>query len=280
MTKIFWSLCLIIGLFWANPAQASPLAERVAAFPNWENKPPVQVAEDDLVYPQWLTGTWQVTSTLIDLVAPLAPKLVTPGFESNRQYLNQPIQFQVRFVEASPTQSFPILAKRLDRLPTYKNNIIADRAFNGLNIAKAYLANGDNNPVLNVKVDPNSPNRQITTLKGNRQLVSIITGRLSETPTPDRFITSEVFQQLFRGMPQPYFNQVETTTDYHYSPDAGVAIVADQLTAVYLSPQDPDYFKASRSTSGLTSNIPLETLQEHPVALYRYRLEFSKAEGR
>lgn len=276
MTRIFWSLCFIIALFWANPAQASPLAERVTAFPNWQNKPPVQVAEGDLVYPQWLAGTWQVTSTLVDLVAPLAPDVVTPGFESNRQYLNQPIQFQVRFVEASPSQPFPSLKKQPDRRSTQKSEIIADRAFNGLNIATAYLANGDSNPVLNVKVDPNSPNRQITTLKGNHQLVSIITGRLSETPAPDRFITSEVFQQLFRGMPQPYFNQVETTTDYHYLQNAEVTIVADQITAVYLSPQDPDYFKASRTAPGLTSNIPLEALQEHPVALYRYRLEFVK----
>jgi hypothetical protein len=277
MTKIFWSLCfIIIGLFWVDPAQASPLVDRVAAFPNWQNKPPVQVAEGDLVYPQWLAGTWQVTSTLVDLVAPLAPDVVTPGFESNRQYLNQPIQFQVRFVEALPSQPFPSLKKQPDRLPSPTFEVIADRAFNGLNIAKAYLANGDNNPVLDVKVDPNSPNRQITTLKGNRQLVSIITGRLSETPAPDRFITSEVFQQLFRGMPQPYFNQVETTTDYHYSPNADMAIVADQITAVYLSPQDPNYFKASRTAPGLTSDIPLEALQEQPVALYRYRLEFIK----
>lgn len=35
-------------------------------------------------------------------------------------------------------------------------------------------------------------------------------------------------------------------------------IEADQVTAVYLSPQDPNYFKAG----------------SRPVALYRYKLEF------
>ena len=34
---------------------------------------------------------------------------------------------------------------------------------------------------------------------------------------------------------------------------------ADQITAIYLSPQDPDYFKA----------------KGQPVALYRYQLSFS-----
>jgi hypothetical protein len=37
-------------------------------------------------------------------------------------------------------------------------------------------------------------------------------------------------------------------------------IEAEQITAIYLSPQDPDYFKAAG----------------HPVALYRYHLQLNK----
>nr|WP_319592620.1 hypothetical protein [Zarconia navalis] len=37
-------------------------------------------------------------------------------------------------------------------------------------------------------------------------------------------------------------------------------VTADRVTAIYLSPQDPDYFKA----------------QDRPVALYRYRLDLVK----
>jgi hypothetical protein len=291
-------LCLVLALLLlGGEAQAGPLTDRLAQFPHWETKPPVTAAVGDLVYPVWMEGTWNVTSTLVDQVAPIAPEVVTPGFESNRRYLNQPVNFLVRFqsVSSSPMDSAPAkqtaisdCAKRTciaDRfLPLKTPNsgpiqghsldetpvVVADRAFNGLNIAKAYL--GDR-VIQFVKVDPNSPNRQITSLRTGRQLISIVTGRASEMPAPDQFIATEVSNQVFRGIPQPYFNQVETTTAYQLLRETKLSptpkenpngrelpsleIKADQVTAVYLSPLDPDYFKA----------------QGRPVALYRYRLK-------
>lgn len=245
---------------WSFSACAGPLADRVDAFPRWQNKPPVQSAQGDLIYPAWLEGTWHVTSTLVDLVAPLAPEIVSPGFESNRAYLNQPLNFDVRFVKQAHSESRVAEALKSLRTETAKTEVVADRAFNGLNLAKAYL--GDR-AVLAVKVDPNSPNRQITLLRDNLQLVSIVTERAVETLAQSQFITTEIFQQVFRGIPQPYLNQVETTTAYQLnapspSAKAAPAIEADQLTAIYLSPQDPDYFKAG----------------DTPIALYRYRLDF------
>ncbi len=249
-------LLSIVWLFWSAPAQAETLAERVAAFPDWQSKPTTQTAKGDLAYPAWLAGTWHVKSTLIDLVAPLAPDLITPGFESNRDYLNQPVNFDVRFLRQK-VLSRNAIASALKSLQSKSDEteIVADRAFNGLNLAKAYL--GDR-AVLAVKVDPSSPNRQITLLRGDRQLVSIVNARAVETPSADQFITTEIFQQAFRGTSQPYLNQVETTTAYR----RGSAIESDQITAVYLSPQDPNYFKAG----------------ETPVALYRYRLDFLSAD--
>ncbi|HEY9637687.1 MAG TPA: hypothetical protein V6D14_30115 [Coleofasciculaceae cyanobacterium] len=272
-------LCLVLVLFfWGGEAQAGQLADRLAQFPDWESKPPVTAAEGDLVYPAWMEGTWQVTSTLVDQVAPLAPEVVTPGFESNRRYLNQPISFLVRFQTVSPpslgisdSASGAPWALRFVPLKTQGKNtitalttiktpvVVADRAFNGLNIAKAYL--GDRT-IQSVKVDPDSPNRQITSLRTGRQLTSIVTGRASETPSRDRFIATEVTNQVFRGTPQPYFNQVETTTAYQLVKSSSIAIEADQVTGIYLSPQDPDYFKAL----------------ERPVALYRYQLKLLPVE--
>ncbi|MEB3336289.1 MAG: hypothetical protein VKJ46_02435, partial [Leptolyngbyaceae bacterium] len=248
MVRALWSVCLVgVWLFWSGMAQAGALADRLAAFPQWQNKPTVEVATGDLIYPEWLAGTWDVTSQLVDLAAPFAPDVVTPGFDSNRQYLNQPVTFQVRFTRASLAPTPTIAAKSL----TPSTPVIADRAFNGLNLAIAYFGK---RTVLSVKVDPTSPNRQITTLRGDRRLVSVITGRATESPTPDQFITTELFKQVFRGAPQLYFNQVETTTAYEFHPSDPTPIRADQVTAVYLSPQDANYFKTG----------------DRPVALYRY----------
>lgn len=284
-------LCLVLVLLlWADDARAGRLAERLAQFPHWESKAPVSAAEGDLVYPDWMEGTWNVTSTLVEQVAPLAPEVVTPGFESNRRYLNQPVSFLVRFhatndpLGLSPSATQTAISDRVLRFiplkipssppsplprPGKSLTVVADRAFNGLNIAQAYL--GDRT-IQSVKVDPSSPNRQITFLRTGRQLVSIVTGRASESPAPARFVATEVSNQVFRGTSQPYFNQVETTTAYQQvrpmeassNASSSPQIEADQVTAVYLSPQDTDYFKALN----------------RPVALYRYRLELQRVEPR
>jgi hypothetical protein len=274
MVRGFLGLCLVLVLLlWGGEAQAGPLADRLAQFPNWDSKPPVSAAKGDLVYPDWLEGTWKVTNTLVEQVAPLAPKVVSPGFEGNRRYLNQPLDFLVRFKAVTPQPS-SIADSILHVLPLKLQNwgssplslshetpiVVADRAFNALNITKAYLSD---RTIQSVKVDPKSPNRQITFLNTGLQLISIVTGRASETPTPDRFISTEVTNQFFRGTLRPYFNQVETTTAYQLKRLPTLAIDADQVTAIYLSPQDADYFKAL----------------DRPVALYRYRLELQPVES-
>ncbi|MDF2387021.1 hypothetical protein JMG10_36515 [Nostoc ellipsosporum NOK] len=251
--RVVWSFCLIVLFLLASgDAKAGELSERLAHFPQWEKLTFVQPAAGDLVYPEWMAGNWQVTSTLVDLAAPLAPDIVTPGFEGNRQQLNKPVSFLVKFVkERSPVTKLKFLPWQNNKSET----LVADRAFNSLNLARAYL--GDE-AVLAVKVDPDSPNRQITFLRGDRQLVSIVTARATENTSDGKFITTEVFQQLFKGGSRPYFNSVESTTAYHQLSTSNPAIEADQVTAVYLSPQDPNYFTAG----------------SRPVALYRYRLEF------
>jgi hypothetical protein len=237
------ALLLLLNLCWPVPVLAGPLADRVQAFPQWKGPPPTQPAQDDLVYPAWFEGTWDVTSCLEALEAPLAPTLITPGFEQNRQWLGRPVQFQVRFrPEIRPQGNLP---------PLVTGQIVPDRAFNGLNIARAYL--GDQ--VEQVEVKPSNPNEQITALKGDRQLLSVVSRRATETVSAREFIATELVQQLFRGAANPYLNQVESTTDYLRQ--ANGHLVGKQLTAVYLSPQDPDYFRAGSK----------------PIALYRYQLD-------
>ncbi|HCV29611.1 MAG TPA: hypothetical protein DGO89_04815, partial [Microcoleaceae bacterium UBA9251] len=241
MKKVIWGFCLVLALLvWSGDARAGVLGDRLSSFPNWDSKPSIAVAKGDLVYPDWMAGNWDVASTLVDLAAPLAPKIITPGFEGNRRYLQQPILFKVRF---QPETNIGFISNYTSKKA---QKIVADRTFNGLNIAKAYL--GDR-AVLSVKVDPHNPNRQITVLKGEKQLVSIVTGRGTETPNPREFVSTEISQQVFRGESDIYLNEVETTTSYRCAvggeenSDSVIRkIEADQVTAIYLSPQDPDYF--------------------------------------
>lgn len=248
----------------------SPLRDRLQQFPQWTGKPPVETAVGDLTYPEGFLGRWRVTTTLTDLAAPFAPDIITPGFEGNRPYLNQPISFEAQFVRSPVNQAtavaLPVAPLHIVPFTRQTPPVVADRAFNGLNLMRAYLDQSSEKGgslVQQVKVDPDNPNRQVTLLKGDRQLVTTITGRITETPSPETFITSEVFQQVFRGASKPYLNEVESTTAYRCAVDCGempTTITADQATAIYLSPRDPDFFKG-----GL-----------RPVALYRYEMMFER----
>lgn len=133
--------------------------------------------------------------------------------------------------------------------------IVSDRAFNGLNLARAYL--GDR--VFRVWVDPRDSNRLITKFRDNRKLFSSAIGRTVEQLDADHFLATELFQQFFQIPEKPYKNQVEITTAYTHQPNN--SITADQLTAVYLIPPHPKAFLAS----------------DRPVALYRYRLELVRS---
>lgn len=242
---------LLFGL--SSPVFAGVIADRIAIFPNWEMLPVVEPAAGNLVYPTWFAGTWNLTSTLTNMVAPLAPEVTTPGYEGNRRFLQKPVTCQVRFVVdntiARRSVALPLLS-----LPTQSlvnAQIVSDRAFNGLNLARSYL--GDR--VYRVWVDARDNNRLITKFRDNRKLFASTTGRAIEQPDVDHFLTTEVFQQFFQSPEKPYQNRVEITTAYTHQPDG--RITAEQITAVYLLPPHPKAYLAG----------------DRPVALYRYLLE-------
>ena len=248
-----------LGLWLALTAGAiaGNLGDRGGTFPEWTGPPPTRPAVGDLEYPQWMAGHWQIRSTLMDLKAPLAPEIVTPGFEGNRELVDQPIEFAVKFVTRQSLPALGLLGKGATRRANTPT-IVGDRAYNGQQITEAYLGPGF---VKNVEADPASPNEQVVTLTGNRQLVSNVVERASESPTADDFIATEVVQQTFQspGENPVYLNTVETTSVYHYHPNDTYPITADQYSAIYLSPRDASYAIAKKQ----------------PVALYHYQLTFT-----
>ncbi len=254
LATVFLWLLLLQGA--ASAVYAGPIRDRMDVFPNWETKPALSPSEGDLIYPTWFAGTWTLTSTLVEQLAPLAPDIMTPGFEDNRQFLNQPIQATVRFIADNTLErsraALPLLSLPSRSLTTTR--IISDRAFNGLSLAKAYL--GDR--VSRVWVDTRDPNRQITKFRDNRKLFSSVLGRAVEQADVEQLATTEMFDQFFQTPDKPIKNQVEITTQYVHQPNG--TITADQITAVYLMPPHPKAYLAG----------------ERPVALYRYALTLTK----
>ncbi len=259
-------LVSVILVFCANGlipsvAYAGPLQTRLEQFPDWRSPPLLQPAKGDLYYPDWMAGKWNVTSTLTDLAAPLAPAIASPGFEANQKLLQQPVTFPVQFEPEKwsaaaplpmPRSPFPVGVATPRTL-----GIVADRAYNGMSLAEATLGK---EILQSIKVDPRSPNRQVALFENGQSLTTEIGDRGFENPSEREFVSSELYLQTFRSGTQIYFNRVENTTAYQRVSLDPPRVEANQVTAIYLSPQDPDYFKA----------------KDHPVALYRYRLRFSR----
>jgi hypothetical protein len=254
------AIAIALWFFGTKSTFAGVLSVRIDRYPQWDAQPQLSQHEGELTYPEWFRGRWLATSTLLAQTAPLAPEIVTPGFESNRQYIDKPIEFTVRFISTDPTKAVKSAPLKLPQLTANlpKPKLVADRAFNGLNIAKAYLGAAN---VKSVEIDAQNPTKQLTQLTQDRQLEAFITGFDREIPASDRFVASELSQQVFRTSATIYLNTVETTTSYQFSATPTPKITATQISAIYLSPQDPDYFRSGNRA----------------VAIYKYRLELVPA---
>jgi hypothetical protein len=251
MWRQFVSLLLMLGNLWLSEgAVAATLQQRMAAFPHWSLATGLQKT-GELCYPSWFTGEWTATSILREQVAPLSPDIITPGFDRNRANIDRPYDFKVRFGSTSTTVAPGIIVNRDSQMVDRAICIKADRTFNGEQIANAYLGV---NAVKSIQTIDQPQVVQVTKLQNGTELRSTVTGYLSEAGGLNEFITTEIDQQVFQGT-TTYLNTVETTTSYRLV--SKHHILADQVTAIYLSPQDPEYFRA---------------LQQ-PVAVYRYTLE-------
>ena len=248
-----WILILWQGLSTHEIAQAGALQVRLDQFPDWRSQPPLSAVQGDLYYPDWLAGEWNVTSTLIDAVAPLAPELVTPGFESNQRQLGKVVTFPVRFKRFTAEAILPQGPFPVGLVPS--QDVVADRVYNGTSLTEALMGK---DILQSIQVDTRSPNRQVAKFHNGQKLVTQISNRATEASTDREFISSELYQQEFRSATQIYLSQVENTIGYRLVSADPPRIEANQVTAIYLSPQDPDYFKA----------------HQQPVALYRYQMSF------
>jgi len=178
------------------PPPSSPglLERRLASWPAWSLPAPLPRPDrEDLIWPAWLRGEWEVSSTSVDGAEP-------------------PLRWRARFV------------------PNGNGGAVADRAFNASQIGKALL--GDE--LISVRNDPANPNRQVTLLRGDRQLESTVVGRRSARPDGATFLADELTLQLLHGPGAPRISRVEVLGLWQRQEDGSIS--GEQWQASYSSP--------------------------------------------
>ena len=186
--KFFFSLISILIIFTytgpvlaetileINNFQPSKLYERKLIWPDWRFPSSIKRPglKDDLIYPDWFEGVWDVTSKI----------------ESDQN--NEPIIHSAKFIHNT------------------SGNLIADREYN----TQSYALSTKTGGFLSVKNDPKSPNRQFAKLTEDRYLETKIIGRLQEKIDNNIFITDELILQILHTPEFSRVSQVETLTEF------------------------------------------------------------------
>lgn len=179
------------------PPPPDPLERRLARWPDWSLPAPLpRPGRDDLVWPAWFSGTWEVSSL---------PAEPTPEPAAT-------LRWRARFVADG------------------EGGAVADRAFNARQIGEALL--GDQ--LLAVHNDPTNPNRQVARLRGDRELESTVVGRRRSSPDNRTFLADELTLQVLHGPTNPRISRVEVLGRWHRCADGSIR--GEQWQASYASP--------------------------------------------
>ncbi len=159
-----------------NNFQSSKLYERKSIWPDWRLPSSIKRPglKDDLIYPDWFEGVWDVTSEI----------------ESDQN--QETIIHSAKFIHNT------------------SGDLIADREYN----TKSYALSTKTGGFLSVKNDPKSPNRQFAKLTEDRYLETKIIGRLQEKIDNNIFITDELILQILHTPEFSRVSQVETLTEF------------------------------------------------------------------
>ena len=127
---------LAANTFKSNISQPSQIIARKSSWPDWNLPAPLKrpKLKDDLIYPNWFEGKWDVVNSIVG--------------EDKEESIKHVAKF---FVDSS-------------------NRIVADREYN----TNSYAVNTKDKEFLFVKNDPNSPNRQFAKLTNDRYLSKVI----------------------------------------------------------------------------------------------------------
>jgi len=199
-------LVLAESTFEINNFQPSKLSERKLIWPDWRLPSSIKRPrlKDDLIYPDWFEGVWNVTSEIES--------------EQNQELITHSAKF----------------------IHNTSGDLVADREYN----TKSYALSTKTGGFLSVKNDPKSPNRQFAKLTKDRYLETKIIGRLQEKIDNNTFITDELILQILHTPEFSRVSQVETLTEFkkcgsNPSDDKNLRdfnICGEQFQAIYNQP--------------------------------------------
>ena len=221
MFTMLLQLFMVTGADAAEQAQASLLEQRAMDWPEWSLPAPLPRprAREDLIYPIWFEGDWQVRSET------LAP-------------------------DGSVLESEPPLVHRARFQRNRRGQLVGDRPFNASAIGKALL--GDR--LLSVEQDPDRVNRQLARLSGDVLLETSVIGRrasvVSSVSGEEGFLSDELVLQIVHGPGAPRLSRIETLTHYD---QCAAGICADQRQVSY----GPPGLQTDQSLAGRSSRFRL-----------------------
>ena len=236
------ALALMVVALVCPPAPAAAaqsaigMATPAAAQPAWTGPPPSAPGPLERRLAKW--PAWS-------LPAPLP--------RPDRGDLIWPAWFQGEWeVSSTPEEgSEPPLRWRARFQADGEDGALADRAFNAGQIGAALLGDG----LISVRNDPANPNRQVTLLRGDRQLESTVVGRRSARPDAAAFLADELTLQVLHGPDTPRISRVEVLGLWHRLEDGSIS--GEQWQASYASPAAGLTAKAERPQRFSLRLVPL-----------------------
>ena len=227
----------------------------------------IGIQSSDILYPSYFEGTWDSSSQLVQVYAPLGDEIFGKAAKiaaEKEKDMNTILNYKSKF------KSIPSSIKENSN---NNGNVIADRLYNVESIAIASMG-GEKSIIDDKQIDNNLANRvslKVSPEQSKGQIFDIIitnTDRQFGIPANGYFECLERCYQevapvvsreieLTQGKPPSLIKQIETITLYHKiksnddggknndnnydSSEIGDIIVARQRTATYLSPYDARY---------------------------------------
>ena len=169
-----------------NTQNNQQLEARLNAWPAWPVPAPLARprAKQDLVYPDWFEGLWEVES--LDLLANGTVDESVPPLQHLAQFqLNQ------------------------------HNDVVGNRPFNARSVGQALLGQ----QLISVEQAPHQVNRQLARLSDDRLLETTVIGRQQTSINAAAFLSDELVLQVMHGARAPRLSRIETLSRYQPCPD-------------------------------------------------------------